>query len=270
MYNDILTIGNLTIHGYGLMIAIGVLVALIWGDKRATRRGLDGEFIYTLVMWTVVLGFCAAKILFIITYFKQFIADPLGFIRGSGFVVFGGIIGGLATIYGYCKIKKKSFIDYIDVMIPLVAVAQGFGRIGCFLAGCCYGRQTDSWFSIVFKHSDFAPNNVKLLPTQLMMSVGDFIIAAIIILYVNKLDKKVMEEKKLDTIPANHGGKPTLLYLIAYSIGRFFVEFFRNDYRGSVGVLSTSQFIGLIMAIICSVILFYFLPKKEAKKNVDM
>lgn len=270
MYNDLLTIGKFTIHGYGLMIAIGVLVALLWGDKRASKRGLDGEFIYTLVMWTVILGFCAAKVLFVLTYFKQFIADPLGFIKGSGFVVFGGIIGGLATIFGYCKLKKKSFLDYIDVMIPLVAVAQGFGRIGCLLAGCCYGKHTDAWFGITFTHSDFAPNNIKLMPTQIMMSVGDFLIAGIILWYVNKMDKKAMEEKGLEKPPANHGGKPTLAYLILYSIGRFFVEFFRNDYRGSVGILSTSQFIGLIMAIICSVILFVVLPKKEAKKNVDM
>ena len=87
MYNDILSIGPVTIHGYGLMIAIGVLVALIVSDKRAQKRGLNGEIIYGLVVWTVVLGFASAKVLFILTYLKDFLANPVSFLRMSGFVV---------------------------------------------------------------------------------------------------------------------------------------------------------------------------------------
>ena len=64
----------------------------------------------------------------------------------SGFVVFGGIIGGILTGFLYCRIKGLIFFKYADVILPSVALAQGFGRIGCFLAGCCYGKETESFF----------------------------------------------------------------------------------------------------------------------------
>lgn len=130
--------------------------------------------------------------------------------------------------------KKISFADYVDLMVPSVALAQGFGRIGCFLAGCCYGRVTEGPFGIVFTNSGFAPNGVRLLPTQLIMAAGNFVLAGILIWYARKSRVR---------------GRVASLYLILYSIGRFFVEFLRNDYRGSVGMLSTSQFIGIFVAL---------------------
>lgn len=235
MYNDILTIGNITIHGYGLMIGIGVVVALLVGDYRAGKKGLDGDLIYGLTITTVLLGFVTAKLLYIITEWRGFLKDPMHYIGGNGFVVYGGIIGGAVVIWAYCKWKKMDCLRYLDLMIPSVALAQGFGRIGCFLAGCCYGKETDSIIGITFTHSDFAPNHVKLFPSQLVMSAGDFIIAVILLIYAKKDRTK---------------GKTTALYLILYSVGRFLVEFTRNDERGFVGVLSTSQFIAIFTFII--------------------
>ena len=115
MYNNLLSIGPFTVHGYGLMIAIGVVVAMFVADKRAAKRGLNGELIYGLTVWTIVLGFLSAKVLFIITYFKDFLASPMSFIKGNGFVVFGGIIGGVATIRGYCRINKVSLLICSDL-----------------------------------------------------------------------------------------------------------------------------------------------------------
>ena len=251
MYNDLLTIGPVTIHGYGLMIGIGVAAALLMGDLRAKKKGLDRYAIYGLTIVTVILGFLAARILFIITEWNDFLQNPMKYITGSGFVVFGGIIGGILTIWGYCKIKKMDTVAYMDLMVPSVAVAQGFGRIGCFLAGCCYGRETNSCIGITFHNSHFAPNNVKLLPSQIFMSLGDFIIAAILLLYSRKNPQK---------------GKTGILYLILYSGGRFLVEFTRNDDRGFVGSLSTSQFIGIIVFVI-SLGLFFLLPWRKMENS---
>lgn len=250
MYNDILTLGPITIHGYGLMIAIGVIVALVVGDFRAKKKGLDGDLIYGLTIVTVLLGFLSARILFIFTQWENFLKNPMAYVTGSGFVVFGGIIGGAITIWAYCKIKKMDFLAYLDLMIPSVALAQGFGRIGCFLAGCCYGKETDGWFGITFTQSHYAPNNVKLFPSQLVMSAGDFLIAAILILYARKNPTK---------------GKTSALYLILYSVGRFLVEFTRNDDRGFVGALSTSQFIGIFICVIGVIAFFWVLPAIEKK-----
>ena len=257
MYNDILTIGPVTVHGYGLMIGIGVAVALLLGDYRAKKKGLNGDLIYGLTITTVILGFVAARILFIITEWENFLQNPMSYITGSGFVVFGGIIGGLLTIYGYCKWKKMDFWAYLDLMIPSVAIAQGFGRVGCFLAGCCYGKETDSPLGITFTNSHFAPNNVKLLPSQLFMAAGDFVIAAVLLWYSKKNPAK---------------GKTSMLYLMLYSAGRFLVEFTRNDDRGFVGALSTSQFIGIFTFIAGVVMFFAVLPimqKKAVAKAED-
>ena len=254
MYNDILTIGSFTIHGYGLMIGIGIIVALLTGDFRAKKKGLDGDFIYGLTIATVIFGFLAARILFIITNWQDFLKNPMNYVTGNGFVVFGGIIGGIITIWAYCKIKKVSFLSYLDLMVPSVAFAQGFGRIGCFLAGCCYGKETDSIIGITFTNSGFAPNNVKLLPSQLIMSAGDFIIGAILILYAKKDRSK---------------GKTSALYLMLYSVGRFFVEFTRNDNRGTVGVLSTSQFIGIFILLVGAIAYFVIIPALDKKKALS-
>lgn len=252
MYNDLFSIGPVTIHGYGLMIGIGVAVALLVGDKRAQKRGLNGDLVYGLTIAAVVLGFMSARVLFILTKWSDFIKDPKGFLTGAGFVVFGGLIGGILTVFAYCKIKKVNGLDYIDLMAPSVALAQGCGRIGCLLAGCCYGRETTSPIGIIFTHSDFAPNGVRLLPTQIIMSVGDFIIAAILLWYASKPRKR---------------GQVTCVWLAMYSIGRFVVEFLRNDYRGSIGILSTSQFIGIIMLVVVILIFFFGIPLINKEKE---
>lgn len=252
MHNEILTIGPVTIHGYGLMIGIGVMVALLMGDFRAKKKGLNGDLIYGLTVATVILGFLAARILFILTEWSDFVKNPMAFITGSGFVVYGGIIGGILTIFGYCKWKKMDFLAYLDLMIPSVAIAQGFGRIGCFLAGCCYGKETDSILGVTFTNSHYAPNHVKLLPSQLFMSAGDFVLGAVLLWYASKNPTR---------------GKTSMLYLMLYSIGRFLVEFTRNDNRGTIGAFSTSQFIGIFVFIAGAIMYFAVLPALEKKKT---
>ena len=235
MYNDILKIGPLSIHGYGLMIGIGVIVALVVAAKRAKKRGLDTDFVYGLGLITLVFGFIGAKLLYCIVEIEAFLNEPMQVLSGSGFVLYGGIIGGILSAMVYCKYKKVNFFEYFDLAVPSVAIAQGFGRIGCFLAGCCYGRETDSCIGIMFHNSSIAPNGIKLIPTQVFSSAGNFLIALVLLLYARKNRKT---------------GKVGALYLILYSVGRFIIEFFRNDYRGNVGVLSTSQFISLVILAI--------------------
>lgn len=138
-------------------------------------------------------------------------------------------------------------MKYFDLVMPAVAMAQGFGRIGCFFAGCCYGRETASWFSIMYTHSDFAPNQVHLIPTQLMSSAGDFLIAAFLLWFSAKAVKD---------------GMTGAMYLILYSVGRFVIEIFRDDARGALGALSTSQIIS-IGTLLCGVALMYIFYRKR-------
>ncbi len=250
MYNDWFTIGPITIHGYGACMGIGLICALILAIKRGKKKNLNEDIFYGILFWAAIIGWIGAKIMYIIVEWDSFIKDPISFISSSGFVVYGGITAGFITAILYCKIKKVDVLTYIDMAIPSVALAQGIGRIGCFLAGCCYGRVTDSWIGIAFKHSDFAPNGVKLIPTQLISAGADFINCIVLILIAGKTKKK---------------GLVFSLYLVFYSIGRFLIEFLRNDDRGRVGVLSTSQFYGILFGAvgITLVILTNILNKKK-------
>lgn len=251
MYNELFSIGPVTVYGYGLMIAIGVIAALFTGEAVAKKKGMNSDPIYVITFLCTVFGFICAKVLFCIVEWKTFITDPKSVLTGSGFVVYGGIIGGVLISYLYCHIKKLDFWAYFDVVLPCVAIAQGFGRIGCFMAGCCYGRETDSWMGIAFHNSTQAPNGIKLIPTQLFSAAGMFLIAAVLFIYFAKV-KHVK-------------GQVGALYLILYSVGRFVIEFFRNDFRGEVGPFSTSQFISLFI-FVAGIVLFFF-KKRSADKE---
>lgn len=235
MKNELLTIGPLTLYGYGLMIAIGVLSGWITAEYRARKQKIDTEHVFFLMLWCLIGGLAGARILFWITEWKTILEDP-GFILRTmtdGFVVYGGILGGIFAGWLYCRKKKLKFLKYFDLLIPSVALAQGFGRIGCLLAGCCYGKETDGWLSITFQDSDFAPNHVALIPTQIYSSILDFLHFGILLWIARK--------KKAD-------GQVAAFYMIFYSVGRFVLEFFRGDLiRGSVGALSTSQFISIFI-----------------------
>ena len=128
MKNELLTIGPFTVYGYGLMIAIGILAGCLTAEYRAGKQKLDSEQIFPMILWCLVGGFFCAKLLFWITEWKSIVQDP-GFIMetlSSGFVVFGGIIGGILTGLLYCRIRKLVFFKYADVILPSVALAQGF------------------------------------------------------------------------------------------------------------------------------------------------
>ena len=251
--NELLQIGPFTVYGYGLMIAIGVLVAYSVGEYRAKKQGLDPDSLFWITVSCLVGGILGAKLLFIIVEIKSIIADPSILLDVThGFVVYGGIIGGIGVGYLYCKIKKLEFLKYFDLVMPSIAIAQGFGRVGCMFAGCCYGRETDSWFHVVYHSSDFAPNGVALIPTQMVMAILNFAHFFILVFLIKKLVK--------------HDGQIAGFYLVFYSIGRFFLEYLRNDPRGNVDILSTSQFISLFIlaAGVGTILLCGYLGKKRA------
>ncbi|MEG2870950.1 MAG: prolipoprotein diacylglyceryl transferase [Clostridium sp.] len=253
MKNDLFTIGSFTIHGYGLMIGLGFLAAYFVSEYRAKKQGLDSEHLLSIAMWVLIPGWISAKLLYYITTWKDIVQNPMLLLDLSGgFVVYGGIIGGILGGYIYCKRNKVEFWKYFDLIIPSVALAQAFGRIGCLLAGCCYGLPMQCPISIIFQHSEFAPNGVPLLPTQIISSGLDFAHFLILILFAKH---------------AKAEGQVSALYLIFYSVGRFVLEFFRGDLvRGSVGTLSTSQFISIFI-FIAGCILFAVNTKLGSKKQ---
>ena len=148
MFNKI-TLGPITVYMYGLMIAIGFASALFLCNYRGKKRGLSEDTIFGIFLCALIGGMVGCRLLFYIVEIPSIMEDPsILWDFKNGYVVYGGIIGGIVTSYVYCRIKKENFISYFDLVMPAVPMAQGFGRIGCFLAGCCYGRETDSIFSV--------------------------------------------------------------------------------------------------------------------------
>lgn len=256
MKNELFHIGPVTVYGYGLMIAIGVIMAYVTAEYRGKKKGINPDILFTFTIWSLLGGILGAKVLYVLTDLKGIIANPKSLLDiGNGFVVYGGIIGGIITAWVFCRVKKLDHWQYFDLALPSVALAQGFGRIGCFLAGCCYGQETHSAFGITFHDSAYAPNGISLVPTQLISSGLNFLHFAVLI-WIGRKYKK--------------GGVVTACYLIFYSVGRFVLEMFRGDLeRGSVGSLSTSQFISLFIVAVGIVLLVLRLKGKEEAKEAD-
>ena len=244
------------IYGYGTMIAIGILSALLLLNYRIKNKDYNEDDIFNMSIVAIISGVLGGKLLYIITDIKNIIEDP-SILKdiGNGFVIYGAIIGGALAVYLFCKKKKWETLKMFDIVIPSIPLAQGFGRIGCFLAGCCYGKPTTLPIGIEFTNSPFVSAGVTRHPTQLYSAVFDFSLA-LFLLWYNRKERK--------------DGRIFSAYIIIYGIGRIIIEFFRDDPRGKVGALSTSQFISLF-AIIIGIIIFNldrFKKLKTDNKNI--
>ena len=236
------------IYGYGLMIMIGIIAALFLLSYRSKKKQYNEDNIWDMAILAIICGIIGGKVLYIITDIKNIVEQPSILKNiGNGFVIYGAIFGGILAVYLYSKKKGWNVLSVFDLVIPSLPLAQGFGRIGCFLAGCCYGSVTTLPIGVEFPNSPFAPANVHVHPTQIYSSVFDFMLALFLLWYDRKERKK---------------GRVFSLYLIIYSIGRFLIEFLRDDPRGSVSIFSTSQFISLFIVLI-GVALFNFERIKE-------
>ena len=195
-----------------------------------------------LFLWVLISGFVGGRILYIFVEWERFLNEPLRTIFGrGGFVFYGGFI--LAFGVGIWQMRRKSLNIWktTDLFALALAVSYAIGRIGCFLNGCCYGRPTDSWLGVSFP-PESTPGFVgqPLIPTQLFSSLNLFVIFAIL-LYLRPY-------KKFD-------GQLFWLYVLFYGVSRSIIEIFRGDPRGHIWIFSTSQFIGIIFALLALVML---------------
>ncbi len=267
--------GGIVGYSYGLMIGIGALLAIFVSEWRAKRRGLDGELVFSAAVWGLLAGLLGAKLTFIISNIKLLFTNPSYVLGTNGFTVYGGVVLGIIVGGLIVKRKKVDVPVYLDLVIPQIALAQGFGRIGCFLAGCCYGKPTDSHFGVVFPVEAIAPSGIPLIPTQLISAAGDFLIFAILLLLsyfatdylkVRKgeeelLDKDAVTKKLRLFQPLSMSG----MYLILYGIGRFAIEFLRADPRRTALGLTSNQYVSIVFVIAGLALIFY--GYKRAQKG---
>ena len=226
MHPVLFKIGPYSVYSYGAMLALAFLVCSFLAKRRAASIGMDGEKILDLTILLIMSGVIGGRIMFVILDLEYFKTRPLDIFKlwEGGLVWYGGLI--LAVISGavFLRIYKMPILKTADLMMPYVALGQAIGRIGCFLNGCCYGK-------------------TPALPTQLFES------AAMLIVYL------ILRRR----VPSN--GRTFFLYLILYSVFRFFNEFIRGDNMLAVMGLTFSQFISVII-FTAAVILWKVIPSK--------
>ncbi|MFW6131440.1 MAG: prolipoprotein diacylglyceryl transferase [Candidatus Aminicenantaceae bacterium] len=219
MHPILIKIGSVTIHSYGFMMAIGVIAAFLFVYYQGKKQGLPASKIIDMGFFVVLISLIGAKLILFIGDISLYINNPkelLSLLRSGG-VFQGGLAFGFVFALWYMWKHKLPIWKVADIVAPGIALGHGFGRIGCFLAGCCFGRESSMPWGVTFS-SQYASNitgvplGVKIHPTQLYESVLNFL-NFFVLFYL-------LKKKKFD-------GQVFAFYIINYSILRFFVEFYR-------------------------------------------
>ena len=254
MHSIAFKLGPLTVHWYGIMVALGFLAGLWTASRRARLAGISPEAIYDLGPWLIIGGILGGRVLYVISYWKEdFASNPFPevfMIQHGGLVFYGGLIGATISSFICIHLKKMPLWRTADILAPSIALGSAFGRIGCLLNGCCYGRACSLPWAI-----HFPPGHETLgqpvHPTEIYDSVLNFA------LYCSLA--WLFRRKKFD-------GQIFAVYLIAYSIVRSFVEYFRGDYpvRYLGGVATPAQLVSLGV-ITGGILLLLLLPRAPEK-----
>jgi phosphatidylglycerol---prolipoprotein diacylglyceryl transferase len=230
-------LGSLTVYWYGVMVALGCLAGLWTASRRAPLAGIRGEKIMDLGPWLIVGALVGARFVYVVTYWSTLFHDPyfpgapwteVFMIRRGGLVYYGGLIGSAATGIFYCWLRELPLWKVADVLSPSIALGYMFGRIGCLLNGCCFGKVCHLPWAIQFPNKSFAwsmhndaglvgfqDKSLPVHPTQIydsLLSRGLYLALA-----------WLFRRRKFD-------GQIFAAYLMCYAVTRSFVEMFRGDY----------------------------------------
>jgi phosphatidylglycerol---prolipoprotein diacylglyceryl transferase len=247
MHPDLFSIGPLALHTYGLLIAIGFIVALVIAIKTGKRHGIDSQQIMDLSFLLIISGIVGSRIVYILMNISYYIANPMDMFKlwQGGLVFSGGLLVAIIAGYFYIRRHKLNILSIGDVFAPSIAIGQAIGRIGCFMAGCCYGRPTSVPWSVTFTNPhSFAPLNIPLHPTQLYDVLSNLVI--FIILLILRPWKKF-------------NGQVIIWFLIMHSTARLYIERFRGDDRGILPGTgwTMTQFIAILILVSAISALFY-------------
>ena len=262
--NELFNIFGLSIDLYTICFLVGVIACLVFtiiAMKKCGYSSTARDTIIIIGIFAILIGLLSAGLF---QAFYNLIAGRGFTFEGMTFI--GGLIGGVIAFLGIYflyvyvinpRLKEKSFFKsdmnkgvwYLLRIAPIsITIAHGFGRIGCFFAGCCYGKETEAWYGI-----QFPGLHTKVIPTQLFEAIFLFVLSAamIVLLFVVHFKYNMS------------------LYLISYGIWRFVIEYFRGDYRGSfIPGLSPSQFWSIIMVLL-GIVIFFLYKKFDPRFNKE-
>lgn len=232
--NDAFSLFGLTIHFYGLIISVGLLLAVLLGYFNAPRRGYKKEDPLEWILWMLPFAIIGARL-----YFLIFNGGPWGWeafaIWNGGLAVYGSIIGGAVGAVIYCLVRKKDFFKLADVAVPSLALGQGIGRIGCYFGGCCYGIEvTDpglQWFPLSVEI-----NGVWHYSTFFYESFFDLLICLTLVLMLRKIKNR---------------GIVMGTYFVLYGTVRALIEGIRGEslMLGATGI-RVSQLLSILLVLL--------------------
>jgi len=248
MHPILFEVGDWPVYSYGVLLALAYLAGLQLAVVRARRMGLDGARVMDLGIYLIIAALVGAKLMLIVvdfTYFRQQPRELLSLVRAAG-VFYGGLLAAFAVAVLLIRRYRLPLWKTTDAFAPGIALGHVVGRLGCLLAGCCYGRPTDLPWGITFTDPSAAANvgtplNIPLHPTQLYEAGAELLILVFLL----------ATERRGRTF----AGRTFWSYMLLYAVSRFIIEIFRGDDRGSMAGLSTSQAVSVVLAPIALVML---------------
>ncbi len=258
MHPTLFELGPVTVYTYGVLLAGAYLLGLKFAMVRGRQRGLDESLVMDLGIYIIISALIGAKLMLLLVDFRHFTQNPaelVGLLRSGG-VFYGGLILSVVVALWYLRRHRLPMWTTCDAFAPGIALGHVVGRLGCLMAGCCYGRPTDVPWAVVFTNTEAAANvgtplDVPLHPTQLYEAGAELLILGLLL----------QTESRGRTFP----GRTFWGYILLYGISRFIIEFYRGDDRGMVlDLVSTSQFISLALIPLAIVMLIRLRPSSTA------
>lgn len=260
MHPILFELGNWPVYTYGVLLAAAYLLGLQLAVWRARHRGVDPARVMDLGIWIIIAALVGAKLLLVIVDWDYYRSNPrevFSLVRSAG-VFYGGLI--VATIAGFALMRRYKLPVWTtaDLYAPGIALGHVIGRMGCFFAGCCWGKPTDLPWAITFTDPAAAinvgtPLNIPLHPTQLYEAGAELLILGLLL----------STERK----GGYFAGRTFWLYMLLYGITRFIIEIYRGDPRGEMFGMSTSQLVSALLVPLSLAMLYWLSRRNHTHKE---
>lgn len=266
MHPVFFSIGNFHIHWYGVMMAVGLMAGLASWSFVGRKEGRSLNFSSDLLFWIVIAAILGARLAYIVSEWDYFLDHPQQLYRidQGGLIYYGGLIAATAAVFLFAKVKKQPVLALYDFVATSLPLAHAFGRIGCFLNGCCHGSPTSGLTGLRYPPGSFAwtrhlserlidsdaQTSLAVHPVQLYEAALGFCVYGLLM---------VVHRKR------KQPGVTTVAYLMAYAIVRFIIEFFRGDERAMIMGMTIAQIVSLAL-LVSGILLFLIVHRRPVAR----